>query len=214
MPLRAAAYIDGFNLYHAICDQKANYLKWLNLRKLCEAFAPFPDYDLTHVFYFSAYATWRPDPYRRHREYVKALESAQVTVLLGKFKEKDRRCFDCGKAWKDHEEKETDVNIALHLLDGAYRNLYDRALLISADSDLAPAIQLVKARFPDKTIRLLTPVGRYHSLELMNAVGGKTQVRRITTKQLTRCLFPGEIRAEDGSPVATRPPEYDPRLLS
>ena len=70
-----------------------------------------------------------------------------------------------------HEEKETDVNIALYLLDAAYQDLYDRALILTADSDLAPAIRMVRKRFPQKSIKLLQPVGR-NSSELVGAVGG------------------------------------------
>ena len=28
---RAVAFIDGFNLYHAICALEANHLKWVDL---------------------------------------------------------------------------------------------------------------------------------------------------------------------------------------
>ena len=37
---RAAFYIDGFNLYHAIDAYKRPYLKWLNLKALGRAIAP------------------------------------------------------------------------------------------------------------------------------------------------------------------------------
>jgi len=210
LPIRVAAFIDGFNLYHAICDLRANHLKWLDLRKLCKVFAPSPSFDLIQVNYFSAYATWKPDPYRRHREYIKALEADYVNVVLGKFKEKSKRCFSCGATWMDHEEKETDVNIALSLLDGAYRDSYDRAVIISADSDLAPAVRLVKTLFPRKSIRILTPVGRYHSLDLMNAAGGKGNATFITRMHVERSLLPEKVYTSDGTIVAIRPIEYLP----
>lgn len=41
---------------------------------------------------------------------------------MGKFKEKDRSCNICSSMWNAHEEKETDVNIALYILDEAYQN--------------------------------------------------------------------------------------------
>jgi len=58
--IRVAAFVDGFNLYHAIRDLGRDHLQWLNLRMLCENFAPRPALSLVDVFYFSAYATWRP----------------------------------------------------------------------------------------------------------------------------------------------------------
>lgn len=76
-----------------------------------------------------------------------------MTPVLGRLKEKDRECFACGKTWTDHEEKETDVNLAVYLIDLAYQDAYDRALLFSGDSDLVPAVRLVKRRFPKKSFR-------------------------------------------------------------
>ena len=43
-----------------------------------------------------------------------------------------------------YEEKETDVNIAIAMLTDAVRDVYDIALLVSADSDLRPAVGAVK----------------------------------------------------------------------
>ena len=80
--IRVAAFVDGVNLYHALRYLGGNHLKWLNLRMLCENFAPGPALFLVEVFYFSAYATWRPNSYRRHREYVRALQATGVTVVM------------------------------------------------------------------------------------------------------------------------------------
>lgn len=110
--VRVTAFIDGFNLYHALDDTRLHHLKWVNLRSLCEAYIS-PSDTLTDVLYFSAYATWRPDEYKRHRVFVAALQSVGVTPVLGRFKEKDRACRRCGTRWKDHEEKETDGSTAL-----------------------------------------------------------------------------------------------------
>jgi hypothetical protein len=65
------------------------------------------------VYYFSAYAVWQPRKVGRHIAYVKALRAVGVTVVLGQFKQKDRRCPACNHTWVGHEEKETDVNIAI-----------------------------------------------------------------------------------------------------
>lgn len=37
-------------------------------------------------------------------------------------------------------EKGVDIQIAVNILKGAYKNLYDRCFLVSSDSDLVPAI--------------------------------------------------------------------------
>ena len=207
-PQRVAVFVDGFNLYHAIKEEGQNYLKWVSLRKLSEVFAPKPSFEIVHVFYFSALATWRPEAMVRHRRYIKALKAEGVEVVLGSFKRKDRRCFSCKERWQAHEEKETDVNLALYLLDGAYQNTYDRALIISADSDLTPAIRMVRKQFPEKRIRIITPIGKPHCLELKEAVGGEREVRHIQRVHLEECLLPETIIDEDERIV--RPKEYDP----
>lgn len=47
-------------------------------------------------------------------------------------------------------EKGVDVQIAVDLLKGAYKNLYDLAYLVSSDSDLLPAI--TEAQSAGKTV--------------------------------------------------------------
>ncbi len=145
---RVIFLIDGFNLYHAIKTLRSNHLKWLDLSTLCQNFAPSPHFSIEDIYYFSAKATWLPDAFLRHKIYLTALESTGVIPVLGKFKEKDRDCNNCNSSWKAHEEKETDVNIALHILDLAYQDNFDRAVIISADSDFSPALRLAKKKIP------------------------------------------------------------------
>lgn len=212
---RVAAFVDGFNLYHAIHDLGLPHLKWVDLRRLVEAFAPGPQHIITRVTYCSAFATWRPDAYRRHREYVKALDATGVVPLMGKFKEKERRCRKCSASWKDHEEKETEVNLALQLLDGAHRDLFDRAILVSGDSDLAPAIRMVRALYPGKEVRILMPPGRPYSMDLVNAAGPLTKARRIDRLHIERALLLEEVlEPMTGRVVARRPAEYQPPAIT
>jgi uncharacterized LabA/DUF88 family protein len=208
MKIRAAAFIDGFNLYHAVDDSRQSQFKWLDLCALIEVFVPASQFDLVAVYYFSAYATWRANAYKRHREYVKALQANGVTPVMGQFKKKSRTCFSCGAKWETHEEKETDVNIALYMLDGAYRDEYDRALLVSADSDLAPAVQMVKSRFPNKSVKILTPIGRHHSMRLVRAAGGLKMAKKIEYVHMEHCIFAEEICDKAGNVIAKRPAGY------
>ena len=86
---RIISYVDGFNLYHAIHDLKRPALKWLDLWGLSTSLARDSE-TVVEVNYFSAYATWRQDAYKRHIEYVKALEHTGVKCILGHFKSKLR----------------------------------------------------------------------------------------------------------------------------
>lgn len=147
---RVASFIDGFNLYHAIVDLKQNYLKWLNLWSLSEAFIKPTQDTLHNVYYFTAFATWLDGSYRRHQSYVKAIKSVGVSTILGHFKEKNKQCVNCKAKWVTHEEKESDVNFAAYFLHLAHLDMFDKALLVTADSDLCPVIDLVLKHFPEK----------------------------------------------------------------
>lgn len=208
--MRVSAFVDGFNLYHALDDTRRHHLKWLDLRALCIAFAPSPQHALGSVYYFSAYATWRPDAYARHRVFVAAPQARGVVPVMGLFKQKDRACRACGSHWTDHEEKETDVNIALHLLRDAQQDRYDRALLISGDSDLAPAVRMVRNLFPQKDFRIIAPYNRGYSMDLVTAAGGVLHARRMKLVHVERSLLPEHVLAADGTLVATRPVKYEP----
>ncbi len=207
---RVAAFVDGFNIYHALDDIGQNHFKWLNLRALLQLFVPKPYQELREIYYFSAYATWLPDAYARHREYVAALEGVGVTPVMGFFKPKDRSCKKCGGKWIAHEEKETDVNIGLFMLNEAYKNSYDMGLLLSADSDLAPVVRMLRTQFPTKPLRLVAPPKRRHSKEIVHAFGGYPSLRSIEPKHLRKSLFPLEVKDSTGIVVARCPQKYLP----
>lgn len=113
---RVECFVDGFNLYHAISRLKQPHLKWVDLRKLSACFIDPALHEMKSVFYFSAFANWMPPQAARHRQYVEALKAFGVTPVMGEFKAKDKKCKICGGIYQSHEEKETDVNIALWLL--------------------------------------------------------------------------------------------------
>jgi len=46
----------------------------------------------------------------------------------------------------DTKEKGTDVNLAVHMLNDAWLDRYDCAVLVSNDSDLAESVRLVRER--------------------------------------------------------------------
>lgn len=213
--IRVSAFIDGFNLYHAIANEAKRDpcladCKWLNLRALCETYAPSPQLMLGSVYYFSAFATWLEKPYRRHQIYTGALAAVSVDCVMGQFKEKDRKCRKCGARWKGHEEKESDVALSVRLVSDAFLDLFDRALVITADSDVAPALREVRRRFPEKSIQVLTPPGLIRSNELYGAAGGQKNCQPIKWINIERSLFPREVKNNEGRIVAVRPPEYDP----
>jgi uncharacterized LabA/DUF88 family protein len=84
-----------------------------------------------------------------------------------------------------YEEKETDVNIAIAMLTDAVRDVYDIALLVSADSDLRPAVAAVRRLRTGKRIVAAFPPRR-RSKSLAQAVDGYVSVShtRVRNAQL------------------------------
>ena len=204
--MRVSAYIDGFNLYHAVERHGQPHHRWLDLVKLCGRFVPAKTAVLSEVNYFSAYAHWKPEQMSRHRVYVSALESRGVKVHLSRFSDKRRRCPDCGYSWVGHEEKETDVKLAVRLLRDTALDVFDRCIILSRDSDLIPAAAVTKELYPDKEVFALAPPSAGHSVEMLKYVEGKGKIK---VRHLEECLLPQSIIGIDGEEIV-RPERYDP----
>lgn len=169
-------FVDGFNIYHELHKNPSFHkYKWLNLRKLAENLVRKTE-TLSQVLYFTAYAEWEPLKRKRHEEYVAALTKSGVQTILGKFipvtecytREHNQLLYTLPSnlSWDEipakieyrtYEEKRTDVNLAIKILDYAYRNLFDVAYVVTGDGDIAPAIEAVQKQFPNKSVTGVLP---------------------------------------------------------
>jgi uncharacterized LabA/DUF88 family protein len=196
---RYCFYIDGFNVYYAL-QEKHQYrkYKWLNYRKLAETVIHAKD-EVTGIFYFSAFVSWKPESVARHKKYIRILHSVGVETIRGRFMKKDIECHSCHKIFRTHEEKQTDVNIALKVLGDAVEDLYDKALIISADSDLLPVIKSVQKHAPEKDIGIMFPIG-YNSFELRQNAAFHL---KMSDSLLRDCQFPDKVTV--GGTIIERP---------
>jgi len=172
-------FVDGFNLYHAM-DRNPAYrkYKWLNLSALAEDLLVGRDETVAQVLYFTAYCTWDHGKKQRHKQYVEALTKYGVHVVPGKFSPVTKRfnkhtmrITDMAPVvtelsvlpdeitFQTNEEKRTDVNLATKIVDYAYQDKYDHAYIVSADGDIAPAIEVAQSRFPHKKFTAVIPIG-------------------------------------------------------
>lgn len=195
---RSIVYVDGFNLYYGAV--KGTPYKWLNLQQLFERLRP--NDELQVVKYFTALVEGQTKQLNQ-LAYLSALGTLpKVDIIQGKFKKKRIRCTHPGcplrgdRFFDSQEEKHTDVNIALHMLDDAYRNRCDTLVLISGDSDLVPAVQHVILRFPMTRVFVYVPVpqsclpGQRHAMELkMAASDGKN----LPAALIRSCQFPDPV---------------------
>lgn len=203
---RAAFYFDGFNLYHAIDALRDDRLKWLSLSALANLLIPSRDEEVRSSVYFTAYLTHRPDKLVRHRAYVRALQATGVECVIGRFKYSTIACRACKSEWRSYEEKETDVNIGIRIVRDAFRDVFDVCYLVSADTDLAPAIRMFKSEFPDKQFVSVATPRRPHASEFVRLAD---RTVKITEYALTRCLLPAQVPTRDGG-VVHRPAAYGP----
>jgi uncharacterized LabA/DUF88 family protein len=208
-PSRTVVYIDGFNLYYGSLSQSS--CRWLDLDKLLQLLRPHDN--ILKIKYFTALIN---GPSRAHQEaYLKALSArSRIEIVMGNFKKKTVECSNTNcpgqpralRRFQTHEEKRTDVNIALHMLDDLYQGQCERFVLISGDSDLVPAIELVTKRMSNAKINVYIPVPankagareRSYKKELRSV---STSVRALPMQLLPRSLFPNPITVPGGATV-------------
>ncbi len=141
---RVIVYVDGFNFYYGIKKKPWNKYYWLDIVKLFEQFM-LPHQELVAVKYFSARPLGDPDKSLRQNAFFQAnLENRKFKLILGKYLKKRLECFKCHNIINTYEEKESDVNLATQIVADAYQDNCDIVIIVSADSDMIPAIDLAR----------------------------------------------------------------------
>lgn len=162
-PYRTIVYVDGFNFYYG--EVRGTPWKWLDPVALFQKLLG-PQNTLVKIKYFTARvqpSTSDPTVQDRQDAYLRALQAhcPLVDLYYGHFL-RHRISMEHANppppsvaVWKN-EEKGSDVNLALHVLNDAWLNAYDCAVIVSNDSDLAESLRMVKAQ-NHKLIGLVTP---------------------------------------------------------
>ncbi|WP_206447765.1 NYN domain-containing protein [Agrococcus sp. KRD186] len=148
-PERMIVYVDGFNLYNGLHAASGRSMLWLDLVALASSLRPTQQ--LVKVKYFTAPVLDDPGAQSRQAHYIAALEAKhphRIDVIQGRYQQKQVWCSTCGNKYTTYEEKETDVNIAVSLVSDAAMQAMTTALLISGDSDLAPAVRAARRLRP------------------------------------------------------------------
>jgi uncharacterized LabA/DUF88 family protein len=203
--VKVRVYIDGFNVYHAIGEMENPSLKWLNHWKLAESLLR-PQEVLDEVHFFTAVLTWNADKQKRHVNYIKALKAVGVTVHQANFKKSRKHCREFDRYCNFHEEKQTDVAIAVKLVADALSGDVSRQILMTADSDQIPAAKLVSG-LPDVKLSLVFPPGRAkEARDLGNIITDRIE---LTAGRLGTAQLPRTVHDAQGKAVAFRPAIYD-----
>lgn len=167
MKKRVIFYIDGFNFYYGLKrSKKANdqWAKcyWLDMVKLCESFLG-ENQELVKVIYFTA-SPLNPEKNSRQSAFLNAnklLNGDRFEIVRGKYLEKHIRCPYCKGDISRPEEKKTDVNISIRMIEDCLTNTTDTIALVSADSDLVPPLELIQKLYPNISIKVYFPPSNY-----------------------------------------------------
>lgn len=174
---KTIVYVDGFNLYYGAL-RKTKY-KWLDLVSLFNKLLS-DQHLITEIKYFTARVSARNGDQNipnRQNAYLKALEmyAPKVSIYYGHYLTNltHAKVHNPSKGAPKvvtivkTEEKGSDVNIALHILNDAWLNKYDCAVLVSNDSDIAEALRLAKEDHNKKIGLIIPGHDRYPSKALM-----------------------------------------------
>lgn len=198
--MRTAIYVDGFNLYYWM---KPSPYRWIDLKALAANAIARVDkkHEIVAVKYFTARVSdTQDDPTKSTRQdvYIRALRAVipELTVYFGEFRRQKKQMplvhYDGMSAgpmrwvW-DTEEKGSDVNLAVELVNDAWLNLYDLAVVISNDSDLERAVHIAKRK--QRTVGVLVR----GDAEVNSLKRASTFWKKLSSDDLASALLPRDI---------------------
>lgn len=217
--LRTRVYIDGYNLYYG-CLKGTSY-KWLDLLALFET-QILPSSGLPgttssllplSIKFFTAkildQAAKAGDSLSSQARYHTALRKlydGRIKLIEGYYSLTQSKAKivdaaapatwprDCREilVWK-LEEKQSDVNLALQAYHDAITGQVDQVVIVTNDTDIAPALELIRAH-TGVTIGLVVPARRHERVPSTELVTLAHWVRsHITTSELAASQLPRVI---------------------
>lgn len=223
MSRKTAVFIDGFNVYHFILRNDKKFL-WLDYAKLAAFLAPLDN--IVFINYFSAIAHWDFNKIIRHEIYLRALKSTGVRIDLGEFADKDKiglvkhrdgsrtvtffnSTFQAiRQKFYTYEEKQTDVAIGVKMYKAATQGEVDKIILISNDTDFAPALREITKDFPHILLKVYAPVSKNSTLpSTIRKIVLKKHHRHLPFNLIKQSQFPNTVPLAVGGSV-TKPQEW------
>lgn len=134
MKKRVLIIIDGSNLYYKLRDLKIKELVDYDYAGLVNSFLE-KNIKSKVKYYIGAIRTDGSKKslkmFRKQRKLLANLKKQKIEYFLGYLL----------KSGGKYHEKGVDVQMVVDMLKGAYKDEYDQFILVSSDSDLAPAIE-------------------------------------------------------------------------
>lgn len=200
---KVIAYFDGFNYYEALRAKKWKHYYWQDLTKFVSLF--LKSYQiLDAVRYFSAIQHDESKAANQDKLFQVNKTNEKFNLILGDFKKRHKwkriECNHCSK--KDGykleywEEKKSDVALASYIIRDVSLNKCDVVFLFCADSDLTPALEVVKELNPILKIITFFPPG-LSSYDLKNK-STKTFNLENHEDKFKLSLFPQKVKLLNG----------------
>ena len=202
---RVIVYVDGFNFYYGLKkNHRWRRYYWLDMVKFFEMFMK-PNQELVYVKYFSAKPDNVDKALRQNAFFQANKENPKFQLILGKYLRKNIKCFNCGYWIQTYEEKESDVRIATQIVNDANNHNCDVAIVVSADSDMLPAIELA-LESGAKVFVYFPPF--HHSNSLSNISSSRVINLERYESRFRQCIMPDTIHLSLSNFDLTIPPKW------
>lgn len=182
---RVIVYVDGFNFYYGLKhDAHWRRYYWLDMVKLFEL-GLRENQELVSVKYFSAIPDDEVKRKNQDAFFQANKQNPKFQLLLGKYLKKEITCRNCGYKIRTFEEKESDVRIATQIVADAFQKNCDVSIVVSADSDMVPAVEL--AIQAGHRVFIYFPPN--HFSNVLNSIGGGAVCLQRYEKRFKQCIM-------------------------
>lgn len=200
---RVIVYVDGFNFYYGLKNPKWKKYYWLDIVKLFESFIR-PDQELVSVKYFSAIPIGANKAKRQNAFFQANRENPKFELILGKYLAKKITCNNCNTDINSYEEKESDVRFATQIVADAFQKKCDISIIVSADSDMIPAFELVSGT--KHHVYIYFPPNQYSNS--LSKIGNKPVLMQQYEKRFKKALLPETIELKKDSYKLSIPAQW------
>jgi hypothetical protein len=212
VPRRTTVFVDGLNFHYGVARRFGR--RWVDPVALCRRVLDPKWHDIRQVrFYTSLFVAGGPgggDPSAQNAYHHALAQDDRFMLRLGKFRfrrETVRLAVDQGVEPNfalaiGMREKRSDVNLAAELVHLAHLRAFESAVVVSNDSDLTTALEIVNHE-------LGIPIGVVNpqpSRQLQDLLDASTFARTIRRTDVMSSILPDVIQTAIG-PV-TRPLDW------
>lgn len=204
-------YIDGPNLLGAVSDLRKKRL-WIDPFLLAQRLIIQARQTLRTIYYAETpypEDTHSPETFRKQQSFFghlhKYLKTGQVTHIQGVYRIEhervpafivdklaaDARLIVSALVWKRPREKGGDVGLAVQMVRDAALKACDRLILVAADQDYAPAVNIIQADL-GRPVSIAYVQNTYRNAVALRNRCDHPHFIQITRRMIDACELAGE----------------------